>query len=152
MISERAIPPVPPGKWVASGGVVFNGKGEVLLRKTRKDFGGCRWTFPKGRPNAGESLEAAALRETDEEGGVEAEIVEVIPRWFEGQVPYTLYYLMFVVNNHGRFDCETEEVRWVTPDEARQLIHESADPLVRDRDLSVLSAILELRDWTGADS
>ena len=53
---------------LGAGGVVFNSKGEVLLLRDRMGF----WVFPKGHPEEGEALEAAALREVREETGVEA--------------------------------------------------------------------------------
>jgi 8-oxo-dGTP pyrophosphatase MutT (NUDIX family) len=44
-------------------------KKRVLLRRPRGDFDGYVWTFPKGRPEPGETPELAALREVKEETG-----------------------------------------------------------------------------------
>jgi 8-oxo-dGTP diphosphatase len=60
---------------LAFGGVLVNDQGQVLLRRVTNDFGGYRWTYPKGRPDPGETPEQAALRETLEEVGYQAEIV-----------------------------------------------------------------------------
>ncbi len=53
-------------EWVeAAGGVVFNVKGEVLLIFRRGS-----WDLPKGKIDPGESREAAAVREVQEETGL----------------------------------------------------------------------------------
>ncbi|MCE2786917.1 MAG: NUDIX hydrolase [Bacteroidota bacterium] len=49
----------------ASGGVVFNDKNELLLIKRMG-----KWDLPKGKIDAGETLEEAALREVEEECGI----------------------------------------------------------------------------------
>lgn len=54
----------------AAGGVVRNASGDVLMIFRRN-----HWDLPKGKVEAGESVEAAALREVEEETGVKAEIV-----------------------------------------------------------------------------
>lgn len=54
----------------AAGGVVCNDNGEILMIFRR----GC-WDLPKGKVEPGESDEAAALREVEEETGVKAEII-----------------------------------------------------------------------------
>jgi hypothetical protein len=46
----------------AYGGVLIDTNGRVLLRRPKSDFDGYVWTFPKGRPDAGETPEQAALR------------------------------------------------------------------------------------------
>ncbi|MBC7084005.1 MAG: NUDIX hydrolase [Firmicutes bacterium] len=55
---------------VSAGVVVFRGD-QVLIIKNR--FG--EWVLPKGKVEAGETPEAAALREVEEETGVRAEIL-----------------------------------------------------------------------------
>ena len=50
----------------AAGGVVDNGRGEVLMIFRRG-----RWDLPKGHIDAGEDALSAAIRETAEETGVE---------------------------------------------------------------------------------
>lgn len=55
---------------LAAGGAVENEKEELLLIELRN-----RWDLPKGHIEAGESESVAALREVQEETGVEAEIV-----------------------------------------------------------------------------
>jgi len=62
----------------AFGGVVMNAAGQVLLKEPTNHFDAYVWTFPKGRPNPGESPETTALREVREETGVEARIIASI--------------------------------------------------------------------------
>ena len=57
---------------LAYGGVVIDEAGRVLLREPKNHFDYYVYTFPKGRPDEGESPEQAALREVREETGVEA--------------------------------------------------------------------------------
>jgi ADP-ribose pyrophosphatase YjhB (NUDIX family) len=49
----------------AAGGLVLNEKGEVLFMFRRG-----KWDLPKGKVDAGETLEDCALREVEEETGV----------------------------------------------------------------------------------
>lgn len=121
----------------AYGGVLVNDEGKILLRKPTNNFDNYAWTFAKGRLDAGETPEQAALREVQEETGVEAEIIGKVPGSFEGGVTVTEYFLMRPLNA-GEFSWETEEIRWVTPDEARQLIAETTNDKGRKRDLATL--------------
>jgi 8-oxo-dGTP pyrophosphatase MutT (NUDIX family) len=132
------------GKRMAYGGVVIAGEGRVLLREPRGHYDGYVWTFPKGRPNDGETPEAAALREVQEESGVLVEIVKRIPGSFEGGTTENVYFLMRPLAETGRFDKETLAVRWATREEAQQLIQKTSNSKGRKRDLEVLKAAFAL--------
>ena len=56
---------------VAAGGLVRNKKGKVLFI-----FREGKWDLPKGKLDKGESIEAAAVREVEEETGVKDLVVE----------------------------------------------------------------------------
>ena len=56
----------------------------MLLREPANHFGGYVWTFPKGRVDAGETPQQAALREVLEETGYTARITGLVPGMFEG--------------------------------------------------------------------
>lgn len=124
---------------MAYGGVLIL-DGRFLLREPKDHFGGCAWTFPKGRPLPGESPEATALRETREETGLAAEVVMRIPGSFLGSRTENAYFIMRPTGRWQLPDDETWALRWVRPDEARALIRQSTDARVRDRDLKVLEA------------
>lgn len=124
----------------AFGGVVIDG-GLVLLREPTNHFGGYVWTFPKGRPDAGETPEETALRETREETGVRAFITGRILGAFLGETTSTRFFVMRAVEITGRFDWETSRIVWVTYDEARALIGKTTSVTGRARDLEVLEAV-----------
>jgi 8-oxo-dGTP diphosphatase len=106
----------------------------LLVHRPRYDD----WTFPKGKLDPGESFEDAALREVEEETGVRCTLGrELPPTSYEvnGRPKLVRYWLMspdaeldFAPND------ETDDIRWVTPDEARAL-------LTYDRDRDVLAAL-----------
>lgn len=122
----------------AYGGVVLDDNGRVLIRKPTSEFDGYKWTFPKGRSDAGESPEATALREVLEECGVVAKIVGRLPGSFPGGTTDNHYFLMRSLQTGLPTDAETQEVRWVTWEEARSLFSQNTNPVGRERDLAVL--------------
>lgn len=60
-----------------AGGVVVNDVGDVLLIRHRNGS----WVFPKGHIEAGESKVDAAVREVEEEAGVQATVVDPRQTW-----------------------------------------------------------------------
>ncbi len=134
-------PRLPPGKALACGGVVMDAHGRVLLRLSRGRFDGEGWTWPKGRPNAGETPETCALREVREETGVVAALEHALPGLYEGSTSATRYWTMQALEVTGVFDEETEDVGWFTPEEARVRMQASTRSAVKlARDLAVLEA------------
>ncbi len=71
-----------------------------------------RPTIRKGRPNSGESPEAAALREVQEETGYRAVIVGRLPGTFPGGTSVTGFYLMRPVGAPVPHDDETSALTW----------------------------------------
>lgn len=135
---------------LACGGVIIATEGHILLREPSGHFDGYVWTFSKGRPEPGETEEEAALREVQEETGVLAEIVARIPGSFVGGTTENIYFLMRPTGRTEKPDTETSNVRWVTPDEARDLISETTNQIGRTRDLAVLEAALTLHRGGGS--
>ena len=114
----------------SAGGVVYRRSGrtiEVALAHRREPL---LWALPKGTPDAGESLEETALRETREESGLEVELVAPIDsiRYFfvRGSVRFhkaVHFYLMRPVGGDvSLHDHEFDEVRWVQLEEAVGLL------------------------------
>jgi diadenosine hexaphosphate hydrolase (ATP-forming) len=60
-----------------AGGVVINHAGRVLLLQHRNGT----WVFPKGHIEAGESKVDAAVREVEEEAGVQAAVIDPRRTW-----------------------------------------------------------------------
>ncbi len=138
--------PLSSGMKVSFGGIVFDRGDRVLLREPLNHFDGYVWTFPKGRPNRGESPEATALREVHEETGIHARITAPIPGEFAGGTTVNRYFLMEVDDSlpDGLHDGETASIRWVAPEEARRLIGQTRNAKGRARDLEVLEAALRM--------
>jgi diadenosine hexaphosphate hydrolase (ATP-forming) len=76
--SRTARSPRSPRRVVeGAGGVVLNDAGAVLLIRHRNGS----WVFPKGHIEAGESKVDAAVREVEEEAGVQAVVVDPRQTW-----------------------------------------------------------------------
>jgi 8-oxo-dGTP pyrophosphatase MutT (NUDIX family) len=138
--AESALP-------VAYGGVVIDRVGRVLLREVANHYDGYRWSFAKGRANPGEHPRRTALREVEEELGVEARLLLPLPGEFAGGTSSNRYFLMLADVRHSdpafRSD-ETAAVRWVWPAEARALLAETTNAAGLERDLAVLEAALAM--------
>ena len=68
-----------PKKAIAYGGVVVDPAGRILLREVKNHYDNYVWTFPKGRPEKGETPRQTAQREVKEETGVAGRIIAPIP-------------------------------------------------------------------------
>ncbi len=126
----------------AYGGVVLDKDDRVLLRRPKGDFDGYVWTFPKGRPDAGETPEQTALREVKEETGYSAKVIRKLPGSFRGGTSVSEYFLMSPARSPSPFDSkETSAIRWATLDKAAELIGMTTNEIGQARDLSVLEAV-----------
>ncbi|MBI4299953.1 MAG: NUDIX hydrolase [Chloroflexi bacterium] len=127
---------------VSAGGVVYrvvDGKMQVVLcGRNEPEI----WGLPKGTPNPGETLEETALREVQEETGLEVRIlhkVTSIDYWFVGSHEDTRYhktvhhYLMEPVGGSvGLHDREFDIVEWFDAEEAcRKLTYGNEAKVVR---------------------
>jgi 8-oxo-dGTP diphosphatase len=104
----------------AAGGIVVrDGRILVVHRPRHED-----WSLPKGKLEAGESWEDAAVREVEEETGLRCEV--------EGEAGRTHYdvpdgpkevrYFTMVAHGEARAQNEVDEVRWVSPAAAASLL------------------------------
>lgn len=66
---------MPDAVHVAASGIVYNGRGEVLL-ENRADNGW--WGLPGGHVDVGESVEQAAMREILEETGIRTRVRRLV--------------------------------------------------------------------------
>jgi 8-oxo-dGTP pyrophosphatase MutT (NUDIX family) len=119
----------------AAGGVVVRETGgrEQVLVVHRPKYGD--WTFPKGKCEPGESDEACALREVEEETGLVCELGGELAaseyRDGQGRPKRVRYWRMRAVDGGLAYRHEVDEARWVTASEAEAL-------LTYERDLAVL--------------
>jgi 8-oxo-dGTP pyrophosphatase MutT (NUDIX family) len=93
-----------------------------------------RWQLPKGIVDPGESPETTAVREVREEAGVETELIsliETIEYWYRAvrygkPVRYHkfvhFYLLRYRSGNVSDHDDEVAEARWVSFDEAMEML------------------------------
>jgi 8-oxo-dGTP pyrophosphatase MutT (NUDIX family) len=119
----------------AAGAVLVDGERIALVHRPRYDD----WTLPKGKHEPGEDDIAAALREVQEETGFHGRIERDL-----GVVRYTVekqgavlpkvvrYYVMRVEAGAFEPSHEVDELRWVTREQAAQL-------LTYERDREVLA-------------
>jgi 8-oxo-dGTP diphosphatase len=110
---------------LAAGGVVVRDDGRVaVVHRPRYDD----WSLPKGKLDTGESFEAGALREVEEETGVRGRIVgELDPTSYvdrKGRDKLVRWYRMEVDGAPLEFvpNDEVDELRWLTAGEARALL------------------------------
>jgi 8-oxo-dGTP diphosphatase len=140
--SEGIWPTSPKARY---GGVLFNARGEVLLREPMNHFDGYVWTFPKGAPEHGEPSAKTALREVLEETGVQPWIVGHLARGFTGtSTGWVAYFYLMVVladaidERAVASNGETAALEWATKKEATSLISMTTNTGGRKRDLEVL--------------
>jgi len=127
----------------AYGGIVIDDNARVLLRRPQGDYDGYVWTFPKGRPDPGETPEQAALREVKEETGYVAVITRALPGRFHGGTTTNKFFLMSPVGEPGKFDSETAAIKWASYVEAASLISMTTNEKGRKRDLAILDAVMQ---------
>jgi 8-oxo-dGTP diphosphatase len=120
----------------AAGGIVTrNGASEVLVvHRERYDD----WSFPKGKRELGESDEECALREVEEETGLRCALAAELPSTSytdgHGRPKRVRYWLMEPVGGELAYHHEVDAARWVSVDEARDL-------LTYQRDVALLDSI-----------
>jgi 8-oxo-dGTP diphosphatase len=117
----------------AAGGVVMRDGRLLVVHRPRYDD----WSLPKGKLDAGETFEEAALREVWEETGVRARLGEELPpvRYAVRDRPKLVRYWRMSVDSDPGFEPndEVDAVRWLSPADAVEL-------LTYDRDKGVVAA------------
>ena len=133
-------PPGASGK-VSYGVVLVNNEGKVLLREPSGHYGGYAWTFAKGKQEIGQSPSQTAIAESEQETGHTPKFTGTLPGAFAGDTGYTHYFFGEVGGvDTSKMDTETSDVKWVTFDEAEQLINQTTSVAGKKRDLEVLAA------------
>jgi len=117
----------------SAGGIVVryeSGQPLLVVGSRRRERDGRTWTLPKGTPNAGESREQTAIREVEEETGLEVRItgpLDSIEYWFVQsgtRIHKTVHYFLMepTGGDLADHDHEFEKVRWVPFEEAGSLL------------------------------
>ena len=126
----------------AAGGVIVrpgsSGRAEILaVHRPRYDD----WTLPKGKCDPGESDEACALREVEEETGLVCELgdeVAVVEYEDRAGRPKRVRYFAMTPGEgaEAAADNEVDAVRWLTPQEALGTLTYRRDVEVAERALT----------------
>jgi 8-oxo-dGTP pyrophosphatase MutT (NUDIX family) len=120
----------------AAGGVVCrrgdSGVEVLVIHRPRYDD----WTLPKGKVEAGERDEEAALREVREETGLTCSLGPELPSVSyadaEGRPKTVRYWRLDVVDGEASPGDAVDEVRWLALDDAVALLtHEHERDVVR---------------------
>jgi 8-oxo-dGTP diphosphatase len=125
----------------AAGGVIWRrGVGGdlevVVVHRPQYDD----WSLPKGKVDAGESDEAAALREVEEETGLICQLGPELPSTSyvdkSGRPKLVRYWAMTVASGSVGGHHEIDDARWVPWVQARRQV-------TYERDVGVLDALVE---------
>ena len=117
---------------ISAGGVVYKKEHNNIYWLIAKHSGYHQWAFPKGLIEKDEELEATALREVEEETGIKAKIIKKMlkPETYtyifnNKKINKTVHYFLmeYVSGSTDDHDWETEEVKWVTFEDAMKELH-----------------------------
>lgn len=127
-MTETPGAPDPMGAEVvrAAGGVpvrvAADGLEVLVVHRARYDD----WTFPKGKNEPGESDEACALREVEEETGLRCALREELPSTSyvdpHGRPKVVRYWVLDVVGGELAFEHEVGDGRWLGVEAAVALL------------------------------
>jgi 8-oxo-dGTP diphosphatase len=134
-----------PCHFVAACTLVTRDNGDVLMVKTGYRPG---WEIPGGRVEMGESPYAAALRETMEETGIIAHIIQMTGVYTNLTRNIVIFaFLGEYVSGEPTPSHETPEVGWIARNKVLSLIEE-APMLARVRDMLNFNGQLIFRSYT----
>jgi 8-oxo-(d)GTP phosphatase len=130
MNDERSEPDAtqtPAGVIRAAGGLIVRGiqpgvSRIAVIHRPRYDD----WSFPKGKANEGESDQATALREVEEETGLRCELGALLPQAHYldslGRPKVVTYWTMTALGGTFAPSAEVDQIRWVSFEEAERLL------------------------------
>lgn len=123
----------------SAGGIVYKKEGDKKLWLITQHSQHKGWVFPKGLvgdADSTESMETAALREVEEEGGVKAKIVSDEPiktnyqyRWQDDLIKKTVYYFLmeYISGNPKNHDWEMMDAKFVTSEGVKKTLTYKSD-------------------------
>ena len=111
----------------AAGGLVVRDGRVLLVHRPKYDD----WSFPKGKCDEGETDEACAVREVEEETGLRCELQDEVGetsyRDARGRPKTVRYWRMRAVAGEFVPHDEVDEIRWELPERAAGLLSWSRD-------------------------
>ena len=142
-----------PG-WAANGnkksygGILFDDQGRILLREPKGHFDGYHWTFSKGGIEGGDTVLKTALKEVAEETGHKGQVIGVLDDGFKSKESESHFFIMRSKGfNKKLMDAETASTKWVTYDEAIDLIKQGTNVSGVRRDLNILDRAFSEFDY-----
>jgi 8-oxo-dGTP diphosphatase len=139
--SAKKVQTPPPGQEMtvrAAGGVIGRSRRPGLVEVAvihRRGSGD--WTMPKGRLNAGETPDQAALREVKEETGLRCQLLRALGCTdyldARGRRKVACYWLMRRLNGRFRPSDEVDDLRWLSFGRAAALLSSERDRAVLRR-------------------
>ena len=108
----------------SAGGIVVRYESDrpwLVVGSRKRERDGRTWTLPKGTPESGESREETAIREVEEETGLEVRITGPLDSIEYGfiqsgtRIHKTVHYFMMepTGGDLAKHDHEFDEVRWI---------------------------------------
>ena len=133
----------------SAGGIVIrydSGQPWLVVGSRRRERDGRTWTLPKGTPNPGESREETALREVQEETGLEVRITgpldDIAYSFVQSgtRIHKTVHYFLMepVGGDLTGHDHEFDEVRWITFEAAARMLTFETERVLVARAASLL--------------
>ena len=110
----------------AAGGVLVEDGWVLVVHRPRYDD----WSLPKGKAKPGESYLDCALREVEEETGFRCEPLRELgeTHYDVAEGPKTVrYWLMERLDGEFEPNHEVDEIRWLAPAEAEELLTQEHD-------------------------
>lgn len=112
-----------PVKIIAAGGIVENEEGKILFQHRRG-----KWDLPKGKLDDGETIEECAVREVEEETGLQniglGELIDITYHNYiekETDIEKETHWFAMKVSGMQKLTPQTEEgiseLRWVAENE-----------------------------------
>lgn len=138
---------------VSAGGIVYKKIYDLRSKICHLQWLICQhsqhkgWVFPKGLVGSSESMEQAALREVEEEGGVKARIVNDKPiktfysyRFGDSLIRKTVYYFLmeYISGDPVNHDWEMSEAKFISEKEIKKTLSYNSDRLAYKKALDFL--------------
>ena len=135
---------------ISAGGVAFRRTGSEIQLAIVSVKPSLRWQLPKGIVEPGETPEFTAVREVKEEAGIETELlrlIETIEYWYQREqygrrIRYHkfvhFYLLQYQSGDAANHDHEIEESRWVSFEQALEMLEFKSERGVVEKALEIL--------------